>query len=171
MDSLTLGKYLLLLPLFVGFTVLPFANTDGNSTAHPETTSPPCPQYTEDCTELSPQSKWSGHFSRCPKTYRHYCIKGKCRFVTEENIPACICDLGYTGARCEYFDLFYLKGDRRHYIVIGLIVALMALIILIVGICICTHFWKKTQRKKRKEKEGEGRNNNFTTKMEETQLV
>ncbi|KAE8630888.1 hypothetical protein XENTR_v10001005 [Xenopus tropicalis] len=170
MDTLTLSKHLLL-PLFLGFTVLPYVSTDGNSTEHPETTSPPCPQYTDDCTELSSQSKWNGHFSRCPRTYRHYCIKGKCRFVTAESIPACICDLGYTGARCEYLDLFYLKGDRRHYVVIGLIVAMMFLIILIVGICICTHHWQRAQRRKRKEKEREGLNNDSATKVEETHFV
>ncbi|KAM4807749.1 probetacellulin [Rhinophrynus dorsalis] len=170
MDALTLSEHLLL-ALVLGLTVLPCTSSDGNSTAEPETRSPPCPQFDEDCTELSEPAKWRGHFSRCPKTYRHYCIKGRCRFVKSANTPACICELGYTGARCEYLDLFYLKGDRGQIVVIGLIVAMVTLIILIILICICSHHCRKAHRRKKKAKAMERLNKDSTAKMEETDAV
>ena len=36
------------------------------------------------------QPKRRGHFSRCPKQYKHYCIKGRCRFVVAEQTPSCV---------------------------------------------------------------------------------
>ncbi|XP_063281367.1 probetacellulin [Pelobates fuscus] len=160
----------LLLALVLGLTVLPYVNSNGNSTAEPETKSIHCPEYTENCTEISP-SKWKSHFSRCPKTYRHYCVKGKCRYVTSEKTPACICESGYTGSRCEYLDLFYLKGDRGQMVVIGLIAAMVTLIILVICICICSHHCRKVHRRKMKAKEIGNIDNECTVRMEETHLA
>ncbi|KAG8430540.1 hypothetical protein GDO86_020419 [Hymenochirus boettgeri] len=148
-----------------GFSVLPYVSTEENSTSHSESKNP-CLLYAENCTELVTPTKWKSHFSRCPRKYKHYCIKGKCRFVTAENVPACICDTGYTGSRCEYFDLFYLKSDRRHYVVIGIIAALVSLIFVILIICICTHQCSKAGKKKKNGTEKETLNNDSTTKMD-----
>lgn len=36
------------------------------------------------------QLRRRGHFSRCPEEYRHYCVKGRCRFLVAEAAPACV---------------------------------------------------------------------------------
>lgn len=46
------------------------------------------------------------------------------------------CERGYTGARCERLDLFYLRGDQSQIVVISLVAVMVMLIILVV--CICT---------------------------------
>ncbi|NXU06379.1 BTC protein, partial [Buphagus erythrorhynchus] len=86
------------------------------------------------------QLRRQSHFSRCPEEYQHYCVKGKCRFLVAEQAPACVCERGYTGARCERVDLFYLRGDQGQIVIISLIVGIVTLIILIVGICLCSQY-------------------------------
>ncbi|XP_075421548.1 probetacellulin isoform X2 [Ascaphus truei] len=120
---------------------------------------------------LTEPEKWRGHFSRCPKAYKQYCIKGKCRFLASENTPACICESGYTGSRCEYLDIFYLKGDRGQFVVIGLVAAMVTLIVIIICICICSHHCRKLHRRKRKEKEMNRLNKDSTVRMEETHFA
>ncbi|XP_010145644.1 PREDICTED: probetacellulin-like, partial [Eurypyga helias] len=65
------------------------------------------------------QLRRHGHFSRCPEEYKHYCVKGRCRFLVAEKAPACVCERGYTGARCERVDIFYLRGDQGQIVVIS----------------------------------------------------
>lgn len=50
------------------------------------------------------------------------------------------CERGYTGARCERVDLFYLRGDQGQIVIISVIVAIATLIILVVGICLCSQY-------------------------------
>ncbi|KAM4709293.1 probetacellulin [Discoglossus pictus] len=169
MDPHTLTGHLLL-ALVLGLAVLPCGRSDGNSTAEPESRGLPCNQGVENCTGQYETAKWKGHFSRCPRKYKYYCVKGKCRFVTVEKMPSCACETGYTGSRCEHLDLFYLKGDRGQVVVIGLVAAMVALVILIICICIFSHRCRK-HRRKRKEKEVESLNNDSTVKMEETHLA
>ncbi|XP_040183668.1 probetacellulin isoform X2 [Rana temporaria] len=107
MDALNVTEHLLLLALVCGFTVFPWVSSEGNSTAQPETRSVPCPMYIENCSEISEPARWRGYFSRCPKSYKHYCVKGKCRFVAALKEPSCRCEKGYTGkSRCR-------KAHRR----------------------------------------------------------
>ena len=47
------------------------------------------------CLSLSPAGnatrlRRQGHFSRCPEEYKHYCVKGRCRFLVAEKAPACV---------------------------------------------------------------------------------
>uniref|UniRef100_A0A8C9ML27 Uncharacterized protein n=1 Tax=Serinus canaria TaxID=9135 RepID=A0A8C9ML27_SERCA len=55
-------------------------------------------------------------------------------------VPRGRCERGYTGARCERVDLFYLRGDHGQIVIISLIVLIVALIILVVGICLCSQY-------------------------------
>lgn len=55
-------------------------------------------------------------------------------------VPRSRCDRGYTGARCERVDLFYLRGDQGQIVIISLIAGIVTLIILIVGICLCSQY-------------------------------
>uniref|UniRef100_A0A8C3UWP5 Probetacellulin n=1 Tax=Catharus ustulatus TaxID=91951 RepID=A0A8C3UWP5_CATUS len=118
------------------------------------------------CTGNGTQLKRQGHFSRCPEEYQHYCVKGKCRFLVAEQAPACVCEKGYTGARCERVDLFYLRGDQSQIVIISLIVAIVTLIILIVGICLCSHHCRR-QRRKRKAEEMETLNKDSPSRSED----
>ncbi|NWV37847.1 BTC protein, partial [Grantiella picta] len=111
------------------------------------------------------QLRRQSHFSRCPEEYQHYCVKGRCRFVVAEQAPACVCERGYTGSRCERVDLFYLRGDQDQIIIISLI-AILVLIILAVGICLCSRHCRR-QRRKRKAEEMETLNRNPPSRSED----
>uniref|UniRef100_H0YU70 Probetacellulin n=1 Tax=Taeniopygia guttata TaxID=59729 RepID=H0YU70_TAEGU len=112
------------------------------------------------------QLRRHSHFSRCPEEYQHYCVKGRCRFLVAEEAPACVCERGYTGARCERVDLFYLRGDQGQIVIISLIVGIVALIILVVGICLCSHHCRR-QRRKRKAEEMETLNKDGPSRSED----
>ncbi|XP_014165937.1 probetacellulin [Geospiza fortis] len=77
-----------------------------------------------------------------------------------------LCERGYTGARCERVDLFYLRGDQGQIVIISLIVAIAALIILVVGICLCSHHCRR-QRRKRKAEEMETLNKDRPSRSED----
>ncbi|XP_008054773.1 probetacellulin [Carlito syrichta] len=138
-----------------GLVILHCVVADGNSTKSPETNGLLCGDPEENCAATTTQSKRKGHFSRCPRQYRHYCIKGRCRFVVAEQTPSCVCDDGYTGARCERVDLFYLRGDRGQILVICLIAVMAIFIILVVGVCTCCHPLRKHRKRRKKEEETE----------------
>uniref|UniRef100_A0A3Q1MB19 Probetacellulin n=1 Tax=Bos taurus TaxID=9913 RepID=A0A3Q1MB19_BOVIN len=114
-----------------GLVILHCVLADGNSTRSPEDDGLLCGDHAENCPATTTQPKRRGHFSRCPKQYKHYCIKGRCRFVVAEQTPSCVCDEGYAGARCERVDLFYLRGDRGQILVICLIAVMVIFIILV----------------------------------------
>lgn len=50
------------------------------------------------------------------------------------------CERGYTGARCEQVDIFYLRGDRGQIVVISLIAAIVTLIVFVVCVCLCAQY-------------------------------
>ncbi|MEQ2315351.1 hypothetical protein AMECASPLE_021431 [Ameca splendens] len=91
-----------------------------------------------NCTEKNPE-QWDGHFSKCPEELSHYCVHGECRYVKEQEAPSCKCQSRYTGARCEYVDLDWLRGERQQIIIGVTIAGLLLLMILVVSICICSH--------------------------------
>ncbi|XP_054847606.1 probetacellulin, partial [Eublepharis macularius] len=66
--------------------------------------------------------------------------------------PAGCCERGFTGARCERLDLFYLRGDQDQIVVISLIAVLVMLIALVTCLCVCTRYCQKKYLQK-KEKE------------------
>lgn len=55
-------------------------------------------------------------------------------------VPRGRCERGYTGARCERVDIFYLRGDRGQIVIISLIAAIVTLIILVVCTCLCSQY-------------------------------
>uniref|UniRef100_A0A8B9PPT1 Probetacellulin n=1 Tax=Apteryx owenii TaxID=8824 RepID=A0A8B9PPT1_APTOW len=144
-----------------GLVLFDSVSADANVTAGSLPCGPP-----GNCTGSVSQLRRRGHFSRCPEEYWHYCIKGRCRFLVAEQAPACVCERGYTGARCERVDIFYLRGDRGQIVVISLIAAGATLIILVVCACLCSHHYRK-QRRKRKEKEMETLNKPAPAKSED----
>ncbi|XP_068259608.1 probetacellulin isoform X1 [Nyctibius grandis] len=159
------GTLLLCLALASGLAFLTRVGADANVTAGHGTDGVTC-GAAGSCTGNVTQLRQHGHFSRCPEEYRHYCVKGRCRFLVAEEAPACVCERGYTGARCERLDIFYLRGDRGQIVVISSIAAIITLIILIVCACFCSHRCRK-QRRKRKAEELETLNENLPSKSED----
>ncbi|XP_066566937.1 probetacellulin [Amia ocellicauda] len=144
--------------IIAGLALCKYAHADWNVTKEPERRSMPCSHQGNNCTDanLTEAEKWSGHFSKCPKEYTHYCINGMCRYVKEEQQPACICEHGYTGSRCEMRVFFYI-GERKQIIIICVITALVFVLLLIIFICICVHRRKlcHKRRKRKEDKSGE----------------
>ncbi|KAM6269944.1 probetacellulin isoform 1-T2 [Porphyrio hochstetteri] len=159
------GTLLLCLALASGLVVFSCAGADANVTAGPGTEGLAC-STAESCAGNRTQLRRHGHFSRCPEEYKHYCVRGRCRFLVAEQTPACVCERGYTGARCERVDIFYLRGDRGQIVVISLIACIITLIILIICACLCSHHCRK-QRRKRKAEEMETLNKNLPSKSED----
>ncbi|XP_006898534.1 PREDICTED: probetacellulin [Elephantulus edwardii] len=172
MDRPVVGKgassLSLLLALALGLVILHCVVADGNSTRSPATEDL-CGESGKNCAATTTQPKRRGHFSRCPKEYKHYCIKGRCRFVVAEQMPSCVCEEGYTGTRCERVDLFYLRGDRGQILVICLIAVMVIFIILVVGVCTCCHPLQKHRKRKKKEEEMETLGKDLTPINEDIQ--
>ncbi|XP_048220809.1 probetacellulin [Perognathus longimembris pacificus] len=164
------GSRTLLLALALGLIVLHCVVADENSTRSPGTHGPLCGALGENCAATTtPPARRRDHFSRCPKPYKHYCLGGRCRFVVAEQTPSCICDEGYTGARCERVDLFYLRGDRGQILVICLIAVMVVFIILVIGVCTCCHPLRKHRRKRKKEEGMETLSKHLTPANEDIQ--
>ncbi|XP_045388779.1 probetacellulin [Lemur catta] len=161
------GSLPLLLALALGLVVLHCVVADGNSTRSPEINGLLCRDPEENCTAATTPPKRKGHFSRCPRQYKHYCIKGKCRFVVAERTASCVCDDGYTGARCERVDLFYQRGDRRQTLVICLMVVMVIFIIVVVSVCLCCHPRQKCRKRRKKEEEMETLGKDIITPINE----
>lgn len=67
-------------------------------------------------------------------------------FQTPPLPPLRRCEQGYTGARCERVDIFYLRGDQGQIVIISLIAAIVTLIILVVCACLCSQYvWEQGQ--------------------------
>ncbi|OPJ89884.1 probetacellulin [Patagioenas fasciata] len=159
------GPLLLCLALASGLAFFSCVGADTNVTAGHGTDGLSC-SAAESCTGNVTQLRRQGHFSRCPEEYKHYCVKGRCRFLVAEKAPACVCEQGYTGARCERVDIFYLRGDQGQIVIISLIAAIVTLIIFVVCACLCSHHCRK-QRRKRKAEEMETLNKNLPSKSED----
>ncbi|EPY78255.1 probetacellulin precursor [Camelus ferus] len=84
------SKLPLLLALALGLVILHYVIADGNSTRSPGEDGLLCGDLGENCPATTTQPKRRGHFSRCPRQYKHYCIKGRCRFVVAEQTPSCV---------------------------------------------------------------------------------
>ncbi|XP_041051562.1 probetacellulin-like isoform X2 [Carcharodon carcharias] len=127
--------------LAAGLAWFNHAAADVNSTLTLEAEKYLCEQGKQiNCTGTlteSPESPQSGHFTKCPKRFRSYCIEGECRFIQSEQQPSCVCKFGYIGSRCELVDMFYLTGKQDQVIIIGLVLTMVVLIIVIIIICIC----------------------------------
>ncbi|KAK1174752.1 probetacellulin-like [Acipenser oxyrinchus oxyrinchus] len=161
------------LAILTGLTLCKYAHADWNATRESETGAVLCDNLEDDnCTEVIEHAKRRGHFSKCPKEYKHYCIKGKCRYVVDEQEPACICEKGYIGSRCELLDFFYQRGDQKQIIIASLIAAMVLLIILIIFICICAHRQKMCHKPgKKKESEEIEKLNTFPSDNKENIAV
>ncbi|XP_078060805.1 probetacellulin-like [Mustelus asterias] len=106
-----------------------------------------------NCSDYLTESPQTGHFTKCPKRLRDYCVEGECRFIQSEQQPSCVCKFGYVGSRCELVDMFYQTGKQDRFIIIGLILSMLVLIILIIITCICVHRFRRRHKARRKRGE------------------
>ncbi|XP_015687010.1 probetacellulin [Protobothrops mucrosquamatus] len=140
--------------LLLGIVIFSSVTSSENATVGLETKKLPCDYMNGTCTDGTTDLRLNGHFSECPEEYKHFCVKGRCRYVDAVQTPSCICERGYTGERCERLDLFHLRGDQGQIVVVSLIAVMVMLIILIACICTCTHYCRKKRRKRKQEKTG-----------------
>ncbi|XP_069486753.1 probetacellulin isoform X3 [Ambystoma mexicanum] len=76
--------------LLLGLTFLRCNGVDWNSTSKHDLKGALCISEKDNCTDGLESAKRRSHFSRCPKEYKHYCVKGKCRYVVEMKKPSCV---------------------------------------------------------------------------------
>ncbi|XP_012877921.1 PREDICTED: protransforming growth factor alpha [Dipodomys ordii] len=80
------------------------------------------------------------HFNDCPDSHTHFCLHGTCRFLVQEDKPACVCHSGYVGARCEHADLLAVvaASQKKQAITALVVVSIVALAVLIIT-CVLIH--------------------------------
>ncbi|DAA24825.1 TPA: transforming growth factor, alpha [Bos taurus] len=80
------------------------------------------------------------HFNDCPDSHSQFCFHGTCRFLVQEEKPACVCHSGYVGARCEHADLLAVvaASQKKQAITALVVVSIVALAVLIIT-CVLIH--------------------------------
>lgn len=80
------------------------------------------------------------YFNDCPDSHSQLCFHGTCRFLVQEDKPACVCHTGYIGARCEHADLLAVvaASQKKQAITALVVVSIVALAGLIIT-CVLIH--------------------------------
>ncbi|XP_006909571.1 protransforming growth factor alpha isoform X1 [Pteropus alecto] len=80
------------------------------------------------------------YFNDCPDSHSQFCFHGTCRFLVQEDKPACVCHSGYVGARCEHADLLAVvaSSQKKQAITALVVVSIVALAGLIIT-CVLIH--------------------------------
>ncbi|XP_034617653.1 protransforming growth factor alpha isoform X1 [Trachemys scripta elegans] len=80
------------------------------------------------------------HFNDCPDSHSQFCFHGTCRFLVQEEKPACVCHSGFVGTRCEHADLLAVvaANQKKQTITALVVVSVVASVILIVA-CVLIH--------------------------------
>ncbi|XP_059515480.1 protransforming growth factor alpha isoform X1 [Myotis daubentonii] len=80
------------------------------------------------------------YFNDCPDSHSQFCFHGTCRFLVQEDKPACVCHSGYVGARCEHADLLAVvaASQKKQAITALVVVSVVALAGLIIT-CVLIH--------------------------------
>ncbi|NXH42793.1 TGFA factor, partial [Dicaeum eximium] len=80
------------------------------------------------------------HFDECPDSHRHFCFHGTCRFLVQEDKPACVCHSGYVGTRCEHADLLaVVAANQKKQTITALLVVAVVASALLVTVCVLVH--------------------------------
>ncbi|KAF6106640.1 transforming growth factor alpha [Phyllostomus discolor] len=80
------------------------------------------------------------YFNDCPDSHSQLCFHGTCRFLVQEDKPACVCHTGYIGERCEHADLLAVvaASQKKQAITALVVVSIVALAGLIIT-CVLIH--------------------------------
>ncbi|KAH0623040.1 hypothetical protein JD844_030938 [Phrynosoma platyrhinos] len=79
---------------------------------------------------------WS-HFSACPDSHSQFCFHGTCRFLLHEEKPACICQSGYIGSRCERVDLLaVVAANQKKQTITALVVVSVIACVVLIMVCV-----------------------------------
>ncbi|NWR65426.1 TGFA factor, partial [Bucorvus abyssinicus] len=77
------------------------------------------------------------HFNDCPDSHSQFCFHGTCRFLVQEDKPACVCHSGYVGTRCEHADLLaVVAANQKKQTITALVVVSVVASVLLIGVCV-----------------------------------
>ncbi|MBN3317440.1 TGFA factor, partial [Atractosteus spatula] len=84
------------------------------------------------------------HFGDCPDTHSHFCFHGTCRFLVQEDTPACVCHPGFVGMRCEHADLLAVVATNQQQQTIATLLVLSVVgCVLLILTCTLIHCCRK----------------------------
>nr|XP_060643328.1 protransforming growth factor alpha [Anolis sagrei ordinatus] len=83
------------------------------------------------------------HFDTCPDAHSQFCVYGTCRFLVQEEKPACICQSGYVGTRCEHVDLLaVVAANHTKQTITALAVVSVVACAMLIMVCVLIHCCK-----------------------------
>ncbi|KAM4883562.1 protransforming growth factor alpha isoform 1-T1 [Sylvia borin] len=87
------------------------------------------------------------HFNECPDSHSQFCFHGTCRFLVQEDKPACVCHSGYVGTRCEHADLLaVVAANQKKQTITALLVVAVVASALLVTVCVLIHCCRLRRR-------------------------
>uniref|UniRef100_A0A8C8AFU8 Transforming growth factor alpha n=1 Tax=Otus sunia TaxID=257818 RepID=A0A8C8AFU8_9STRI len=70
-----------------------------------------------------------------------------CRFLVQEDKPACVCHSGYVGTRCEHADLLaVVAANQKKQTITALVVVSVVASVLLIGVCVLIHCCRLRKR-------------------------
>uniref|UniRef100_H3BEW0 Transforming growth factor alpha n=1 Tax=Latimeria chalumnae TaxID=7897 RepID=H3BEW0_LATCH len=87
------------------------------------------------------------HFSDCPDSHHQFCFHGTCRFLVQEDSPACVCYSGFVGVRCEHPDLLaVISNNQNGPTITTLVVVLVVTSVFLILLCVLIHCCMKRKK-------------------------
>ncbi|KAM9741874.1 heparin-binding EGF-like growth factor a [Menidia menidia] len=81
----------------------------------------------------------------CLKKFKDFCIHGTCQYLRSIRQPSCVCDLNYSGERCEFFTLpSHSPGGYNRTTALAVVaVVLSSVCLTIIGLLLMLRFHKR----------------------------
>ncbi|CAL1609374.1 unnamed protein product [Knipowitschia caucasica] len=91
------------------------------------------------------------HFDDCPDSHRHFCFHGTCRFIILEEAPACVCNQGFVGIRCEHADLLAVVATKnsQNTVATVLVFCVISCVLIAVLVTLLHCWWRQLCRQRR----------------------
>uniref|UniRef100_A0A8B9EIL8 Transforming growth factor alpha n=1 Tax=Anser cygnoides TaxID=8845 RepID=A0A8B9EIL8_ANSCY len=87
------------------------------------------------------------HFNECPDSHSQFCFHGTCRFLVQEDKPACVCHSGYVGTRCEHADLLaVVAANQKKQTITALVVVAVVASVVLIAVCVLIHCCRLRKR-------------------------
>uniref|UniRef100_A0A3P8T4C5 Transforming growth factor, alpha n=1 Tax=Amphiprion percula TaxID=161767 RepID=A0A3P8T4C5_AMPPE len=81
------------------------------------------------------------HFDDCPDSQQHFCFHGTCRFLIQEEAPACVCHPGFVGMRCEHADLLAVVATNHRQQTVATVLVLCVIGCVLIMVLLKNHEW------------------------------